>query len=824
MLNDLYYAMRQLVKAPGFSVIAILTIALGIGANTAVFSVMNAVLLRFLPLPNPQQLVLFHLKNQPLSTSQSGYDDQSLSLPVFQAMITRHDVFQDVVAFAPLGFGKVPVGFGAEPEQARGELVSGNFFSGLGVQPFLGHVFTLQDELNNAPIAILSYRWWHSRFNGSRAILGQTLYVKGVPITIVGVAPPGFEGADPGQPQMDFWIPLQKNPILGPWGLGPGDVTLYGSPNFLCLMMIGRLKPGVSSENAVAALTPLFRRTLAQASPVSPKDRKPELVFSDVRGIETLREDYQKPLRVLMTMVVLVLLIASANVAMLLLLRNAAKQREFALRRALGANARVLFGQLISESLLLVSAGCVLAWLFAKQAIEFLTRWSDLNFPIAPDRRVLIFTISISAIVALAFGLIPMRAVNSVPLAATLKSSAATANTDRRRFFGRKLVVAAQISLCTVLLFAGDLLYGTLRNLETADLGMRAVGILVFGITPQSNIRTDAEAVRFHLRILHDIRALPGVDYATVSAVRLGTGGSDNDGVLVDGRNPLPAKPIAPMRVNVVGSDFLHTLGIPLRLGRDFDQADILGANRTAIINQTFADRYLPHTDPLGHQIAMFDSPKNTYTIVGVSSNSRYTGVRENDRPLAYLPFSHVTGVSAMQYEIHAMGGPKAILPEAARIVHGIDPNIPLENPITQREQFEHSISQERLIARLSVAFAVLAMFLVLIGLYGTVSYSVSRRTTEIGLRMALGAQQREVVAMVLRESALVALLGLAIGLPIAFALARTLRSMLFGLSSANPIACIAALSGVAVVTLAATFIPARRAASIDPLRALRTE
>ena len=244
---------------------------------------------------------------------------------------------------------------------------------------------------------------------------------------------------------------------------------------------------------------------------------------------------------------------------------------------------------------------------------------------------------------------------------------------------------------------------------------------------------------------------------------------------------------------------------------------DILGSNRAAIINQTFADRYLPHTDPLRHQVALFDSPKNTYTIVGVSSNSRYTGVRETDHPLAYLPFSHVTGVSAMQYEIHALSDPNAILPEAARIVHAIDPNIPLENPITQREQFEHSISQERLIARLAVAFGVLAMFLVFIGLYGTVSYSVSRRTTEIGVRMALGAPQGEVLAMVLRESAVVALLGLATGIPIAFALAWTLRSMLFGLSFANPIAYIAALTGIAVVTLAATLIPARRAAFIDP-------
>ncbi|MBV9156265.1 MAG: ABC transporter permease, partial [Acidobacteriaceae bacterium] len=656
MLNDFHYSLRQLLKSPAFTIVSILTIALGIGANTAVFSVMNAVLLRALPVPNPEQLVLFHLRNQPLSTSQSGYDDQSLSLPVFQAMRTRHDVFQNVIAFVPLGFGKVPVRFGTESAAARGEMVSGNYFSALHVQPIAGRTFTAQDEATGAEIAILSYRWWRSRFNGSPGVLGRTLYVKGVPLTVVGVAPAGFEGSDPGQPNMDFWIPLQKNTALGPWGNPATDHTLYGSPDWLCLMIIGRLKPGVSAESASQALTPLFRRTLAQASPVSPKDQKPELVLSNVRGIETLRGDYEQSLKVLMTMVGLVLLIACANVAMLLLLRSAGKEREFALRRALGASARVLFTQLISESLVLVAAGCALGWYFALQAVEALTRWSGLDFTIQPDRQVLLFAIAISAVIAVVFGLLPMRSASSVPLILPLKLSAATSNTDRRRFWGRKLVVTAQIALCTVLLFGGELLYATLRNLETSDLGLRTAGVLVFGITPRSNVQTDAEAVRFHRGILEAIRRLPGVDYATVSAVRLGTGGSYNDGVLVDGRNPLPARPFAPMRINVVGSDFLHTLGIPLHTGRDFDESDMTGSKKTAIINQTFRDQYLPHTNPLGHQVATIDAPKTTYTIVGVARNSRYRGMRELDHPVAYLPFSQVTGISTMQYEVHTPG------------------------------------------------------------------------------------------------------------------------------------------------------------------------
>jgi len=819
----LRYTIRQLLKSPVFTIVAVLTIALGIGANTAIFSVMNAVLLRYLPVPHPRELVYFHLKNQPLSTSQSGYDDTSMSLPVFEAMRSRQEVFTDVVAFAPLAFQKVSVRVGADPEQAYGEMVSGNFFSGLQVKPILGRGFTMQDERNHAPVAVLSYQWWNQRFGGSRSVLGQAVYVKGVAFTVVGVAPPSFGGTDPGHPNMDFWVPLQSSPELNAWGASPSDHTLYGSPDWLCLLMIGRLRPGLTSQQATAQLTPLFRRTLAETSPVDPKEPKPELVFSDVRGVGNLREDYEQPLHFLMAMVSLVLLIAAGNVALLLVVRNAAREREFALRRALGANARVLFGQLIAESLVLVVAGSTLGWIFAAWATEALANWAGLDVMVAPDRQVLLFTLAISAAVALVFGLVPMRAASNVPLVGSLKSSAGTSNTDRHRSWGRKLVLTMQISFCVVLLFSGTLLYETLRNLESRDLGMRAAGLLVFGVTPQSNVRTDAEASRFHLALLERLRALPGVDSATLSENRLGAEVSDNDGVLVDGRNPLPAKPFAPMRVNLVGSGFLHTLGIPLRLGRDFEDADLANSRKIAIINQTFADRYLPHMNPLGHQISYFQG-KVGYTIVGVAQNSRYTSVKESERPIAYLPFTQVSGLLGMQYELHTSGDVRSILPEAAQVVRGIDPNLPMEKPTTQREQFDETISQERLIAILSGFFGALAAFLVAVGLYGTISYSVSRRTMEIGLRMALGAQRKEVLGMVLRESLFLAALGLAIGAPMALGVGRALRSMLFGLNPADLTACLLALIGIALVVAAATYFPARRAASIDPISALRME
>jgi predicted permease len=824
VIQGLRYALRQLSKSPVFTVVSILTIALGIGANTAIFSVMNAVLLHFLPVPNPQELVYFHLKNQPLSTSQTGYGDMSMSLPVFEAMRNRQDVFTEVIGFAPLAFEKVAVRIGRDPEETLGEMVSGNFFSGLQVQPIVGRGFTLNDELTHAPIAVINYAWWRGRFAGDKDILGRTIYVKGVPFTIVGVAPPGFNGVDPTHTFTDFWIPLQERPELNAWGMPATDHTLYGSPNWLALDMLGRLRPGVSPEQAQAQLTPAFQGALANASPVNPHEQKPLLVLSGVRGVEYLRDDYERPLRFLMSMVALVLLIACANVVMLLLARNTSKLPEFCLRQALGATRRALLLQMLRESALLVAAGAALGWLFAGSATQALAAWSGVDILIEPDRRVLFFTAGVSAVVAIVFGLAPMGLVTRLPLNLALRSTGGTTGTGQNRLWGRKLVVALQISLCMVLLCSAGLLYRTLRNLESSDLGMRTAGLLVFGISPQSNIRTDADAIRFHTALLERMRALPGVDSATIMQVRIGSGGSDNDGVLVDGRNPTPDGPFPAVRINLVGSAFLRTLGIPLRLGRDMQDSDTANSPKVAIVNQTFVDRYLPGTDPLGHHIAVMGDPKVQYTIVGVAGNSRYTEVRETDRPMVYAPFAQPQGVLEMQYELHTTGDPRMLLREAAKVVHEIDPNLPLQKPTTQQAQFEETVSQERLVANLSVFFGGMAAFLVAIGLYGTISYAINRRTMEIGVRMALGAQRRQVLRMVLLESFSVAAVGLAVGIPVSLAIARTLRSMLYGLSSSDPLTIFVAFAGITIVTLAAAFFPAHRAASIDPMRALRME
>lgn len=821
--QDLRHTLRQLGKNPVFTLVAILTIALGIGANTAIFSVMNAVLLHFLPVPDPQQLVYFHLRNQPMHTSSTGYHDMPMSMPVFEAMRTRHDTFQVVIGFVPLSFDKVAVRIGTEPEEAHGEMVSGNFFSGLQIQPIIGRGFTSQDEIAHAPFAVLSYAWWKTRFGGAKDILGQTFYVKGVPLTVIGIAPSGFNGVDPERSHMDFWIPLQQRAELNAWGVAPTEGTLYGSPDWLVLMLLGRLQPGVTTQQAETQVTAAFQNALASSAPPDPNEQKPQVVLTPLRGMESLRRDYLHPLRFLMGMVALVLIIACGNVIMLILARNSNRLSEFCLRQALGANKRALFSQLFLESALLVVVGAALGWFFAGVITQSLTAWSGTQILIEPDKRVLLFTIGISLLVILAFALAPMPLITRLPLNLALRSAGGTTSSERRHLWGRKLIVALQISLCVVLLCVAGLLYRTLRNLEASDLGMRTAGLLVFGISPQSNIQSDADAVRFHTGLLERMRALPGVDSATVTEIRFGEGGSDNNAVLVDGRNPVPERRFAALRTNCVGSQFLHTFGIPLHLGRDFEDSDTASSPKVAIVNQTFIDRYMHGVPPLGHHISVMGEPTQ-YTIVGVAGNNRYTGVREEDRPMAYVPFSQAPGVLGMQYELHTSGNPMGLLPAAAKIVHDLDPNLPLHKPITQQDQFAESVSQERLVANLSVFFGALAGFLVAIGLYGTISYGVNRRSMEIGVRMALGAQRREVLLMVLRESLIIAAAGLAIGVPVFFAVGKALQSMLYGLSPSDPLTIVLALGGIAIVALAASFFPAYRAASIDPMRALRME
>ena len=821
--RDLLFGARMLLKNPGFTLVALLTLALGIGGNTAVFSVMNTVLLRYLPLPNPQQLVFLRLPNAPPDgVSSTGDMDTSFSYPVFEALRKEHAVFSDLMAYMPLAVGKVAVRISEDPEEAEGDMVSGNFFSGLGVSFTRGRGFTLEDETAHASVAVLSDSYWATRFGRSPSAIGQTIYVKGVPFTVVGVTAQGFYGLEPAS-STDFWIPLQNRPELNAWDESPSANTMYGTPKWWYIQLIGRVVPDVTESQALARLDPIFQSAaLIGLGTPDPKAKKNILAFSPAQGIQGLREDYQKPIEILLAMVGLVLAIACANVSLLLVARNSTRSREFSLRMALGAGRGRLLRQMLTESFLLVGGGAVLGWMFAISGSRALAAWSGMEIPFVLDSRVLLFTLAISVACAIVFGLAPLRSAVSVPVGLTLKTSNATAYRDRKSSWSGKVVVASQMASCLILLVGSGLLVHSLRNYQTLPLGIRVDGLLVFGTDPFS-VHSDEEKEHFHQNLLARLREAPGVESATLLSHRLGSGWGWNSVWAIDGVKPQGPFSEMGMSANHVGPEFCHTLGIPILRGRDVTDADTRSAPKVVLVNETFSKRFFPKGDALGHSVEE-NRPENRFTIVGVIGDSKYKRVDEKPKPTLYFPFAQHSSIPNMQVELRTRGNPEALIPSVRAVLHDLDPNLPMQEPMTQRDQFDESYSQARLFARLSIFFAVIAVLLVATGLYGTLAYRVGRRTSEIGVRMALGAQRGQVLWMVLRESLLVSAAAILAGVPIAIGGARLMRSMLFGVQPGDLLSFVLALVGVILVALAASIIPARRAAALDPIVALRYE
>ena len=822
-LHDLRFGFRQLRKSPGFALIAILTLALGIGANTAMFSVMSAVLMRYLPVREPQRIVFLHYSDQPKGTSQSGYDDTSLPEPLYEALRAEHGIFSDVVAFVPLSSSPLPVRSGETPEEARGDMVSGSFFSGLGVPIARGRGFSPDDEKSHAPFVVLSYAYWSRRFARDPNVIGQPLYVKGQPFTIVGVAGAGFPGLERDK-ATDFWIPLTDRAELKPWGHPATDarVSVYNAPHWYFLMMAGRLAPGITQEQALARLQPVYQRVAYEGLKApEPGTQASTLYFSNARGIEGLRDAYREPLTLLMYMVVLVLAIACANVSMLLVARNTLRRREFSVRLALGSSRWRLFSQLMGEGLLLVLGGAALGWWFSSIATSALGSWSQIDVNLAPDQTVLWFTVAVSLVVALVFALAPLRGTTRVPIGLALKSSVSTTPEPSRVRAGHAVVVL-QIAFCIVLLVGAALLVRTMHKLQTANLGMRLSGLVVFGVSTPPTVHSDAQAVVFYQSLLARLRALPGVEAGTVLANRLGAGWSNNTLVTVDGHSPLGDK-VAGVRWDAVGPDVLRVLGTPVLYGRDISERDSANSTKVAIVNQTFVDRYLKNTAPLGHQLQL-SGEEGSFTIIGVIPDIKYTGVRERPRPMAFVPYTQIAGISNLTVELRTTTDTGTVLAEARGTLRDVNPDLAPLQPMAQQQQFEQSFMDDRLFSRLAVFFGGLAALLVTTGLFGTLAYRWNRRIGEIGLRMALGAQRGQVLWMVLRESLLLCAFGVIVGLPLAIAAARLLRSMLFDLSPGDPWSFAAALLGIIAVALIASALPARRASTVDPMVALRYE
>jgi predicted permease len=823
-LSDLRYGARKLSKTPGFTLVCVLTLALGIGANTAVFSVMNAILLRSLPVPDPQSVVYLRTSNQPQRTGTVN-SHETFSYAVYDALRQQHHGLAEVMAYVPLSTGKVAVRYGAEPEEAEGEMVSGNFFSGLGVPLARGRGFTEDDENSHETIAVISYKYWKSRFLGNPDVLGKTLYVNGVAVTIVGIASEGFEGVEAGA-STDFWIPLQNRVELNAWGNPPENGrTFMENPTWWCLRMLGRLSLGVSKAQAVSELQSVFQ-TAAYTGLGNPVqgERRPVLSLQEAKSFPGFEEQYGKPLRMLMAMVGLVLLIALSNVTMLLAARNTARQREFSLRLALGAGRGKLFRQLLAEGLLMVVLGGVLAWMFAQSATSALGVWAHIESSLAPDEAVLFFTLTILAVAALLFGLAPLRAAVNSNRGLDLKTSAATSNTDTSKKRMGRITMALQMAVCLVLLVCASLLIRTLQNLQHVPLGMRAEGLIVFDLNPLG-MHLAAETTNFYKNVMDKLRVLPGVESVTIMENRLGSGWSNNRYTTVDGKRPdVAGGTSALVRSNSIGSDFFHTIGVRVQAGREFNQADTATSTHVAVVNDLFAKRFLPNQNPLGHRIGGNNGPDDQAVIVGVVADHKYRGIEEEPIPMAWYPYTQNQAIGAMTIEMRVHGRPLSILPTVHKVIQQIDPNLPLIQPMTQQMQFEESISRQLLFARLAGFFGLLAIVLVATGLYGTLTYRVTRRTIEIGVRMAVGAPRQQVVWMILKDSLVLTAIGIMVGTPLAILAARMLASVLYGVTASDALSYLTAILGVTMIALIASAIPARRAATIDPITALRTE
>lgn len=822
--RDLRYGVRQLAKTPVFTTVCILTLALGVGANTAVFSVMHAVLLKMLPVQDASRVFYVHTNGWPNGASQTGDANTSFAYPTYRAL-REQGGFEDVIAFIPMSFsGKAPVRVGPVPEEAAGDMVSGNYFSGLGVGTALGRGFTQQDEDDHAAVTVISENFWATHFGRSRDVLGKPLYIKSVPFTIVGVAAKGFEGTE-GRLPLDIWIPLQSRPDFNAWG-SPAEFGMYlTEQKFWCMKLIVRTAPGISRQQALARAQGIFARAAYIGIPARrPGDKPYELSFNDAKQFDTQDDSFARALKLLMAMVGVVLLIAVCNVVMLLMARNAGRQREFSVRLALGAGRRELARQLLTESVLLVALGGVVAWIFALGATRALGSWAQIHFNMQPDSAVLAFTLTVLLPLALMFGLAPLRSAMSSGPEMVLRSSASAAQSNSHKVRAGNAVIITQIAMCLVLLVGAGLLLGTMRNLLKTPLGQKPEGLLVFGIHP-ARAHSKEESIAFFVALQQRLRAIPGVESVSMAGNRPGTGWSNNNGgVVVDGHKPNGIEPgQAEFRHNDVGADFFHTMGVPVSQGRDFNDADSAAAAKVGIVNETFARKYIGTLNATGHTIKtpMAGEP---IVIVGVVKDHKYTSITEDAMPMLWTVFTQGGAVSEENIEMRVKGHPLLMLPMIRKVIAQIDPDIPLLEPMTQSAVFAESISQQALFARLAGCFGVLAIVLIATGLYGTLAYRVSKRTAEIGVRMALGAQRAQVVWMVLRGSLLLCAAGVLAGVPLAMAAGKLLESSLYGMGALDPASYAFAILGVALVALIASGVPAGKAASVDALSALRSD
>ena len=843
--QDFRFAARMLVKNPGFTLVAVLTLALGIGANTAIFSVVNSVLMRSLPVKEPQQLVF--LTNPDNQGMEQGFGDGNrdfLTYTEFQELSKNNDVLSGLAASASEGGPKLSVGIENQGQISEGApvqigLVSGSYFSVLAIDPVVGRLFgTEVDAVRDAsPVAVVSYHFWQDQLDGNRAALGRKIRIRGTWFDVIGVTPSTFSGETVGL-STDVWVPLSMQSEIYP---GRDYLSLEAKPFHKTewLQAIGRLKPGVGIDRANANLNAVFQQMLQlQTDQMSAEERRTFLnqhlaVVKGSRGASTLRGDFTKPLQILMAIVGLILLIACANVANILLVRSVARQRELAVRVTMGAGTWRLIRQLLTESILLAILGAALGLLLARWADAALVRLVSGGSDLIPldvhlDFRVLMFTLSVAVLTGILFGLVPGLRAARLDINPILKGTSrglTGGGSQAGRVPVAKILVVAQVALSLVLLVIAGQFLRSFKNLASVQIGYDSDHLLCFNVSPLSYGYKRPEINQLFQTIMDRVNALPGVRGTTLMGNGLFGGGDSNSDISVVGGKPATAGP-QDSHWDTVGPNYFSTAGIPILYGREIGPQDSGNGQRVGLVNQTAARYFFGDANPIGKRIAVktTQGPQD-FVVIGVVADSKHGSVREKPQRRFYIPFFNpIEEANYANFLVRTSADPALAASTIRAAVKQMAGNLPPIDIQTMNQRISQSLTSDRTITELSGVFGPLAMILVCIGLYGVMSYAVTGRTGEIGIRMALGAQRKSVLWLILRESLLLIVIGVGVGVPAIFGASQWIASLLFGVKPAD----VAALSLATAILFAAgtlaCYFPARRAMRVEPTVALRYE